>query len=167
MIIAMQRRMRKICLLWMGRQVQIWSLAMALPLAVKFCCQGNVRLGPIRMFGQFLLQRTDQNTSLVKLWVTHLTFSYPQSLILLEGNLLKPGNPHCGPTNQWPMTSRRATKIQPQYNCTCVNAPLTICLKCGKPHPPLAADQSVALVRRCWPKLLIGNTDNCWLLLFL
>jgi hypothetical protein len=32
--------------------------------------------------------------------------------------------------------------------------------------PPLVADQLAAPSRHCWPKLFIGNTDNCWLLFF-
>jgi hypothetical protein len=53
------------------------------------------------------------------------------SLILLEGNLLKLGNPYCGPTDQ------------PTIGHGGVNAPLTIRSKCGKTQPPSAADQSV------------------------
>ncbi len=44
--------------------------------------------------------------------------------------------------------------------------PLTICSKCGKTWPPLAANQSAALLRRCWPNLLIGSTNDCRLLFF-
>jgi hypothetical protein len=28
------------------------------------------------------------------------------ALTLLEGNLLKPGNPYCGPTDQWPTNNQ-------------------------------------------------------------
>jgi hypothetical protein len=59
------------------------------------------------------------------------------SLILLEGNLLKLGNPYWGPTKQ------------PTIGHGGINAPLTICLKCGKTWPPSAADQSVAQLRHC------------------
>ncbi len=41
-----------------------------------------------------------------------------------------------------------------------------MCSKCGKTGPLLAADQLMAPLRHCWPKLLIGDTDDCQLMCF-
>ncbi len=66
-----------------------------------------------------------------------------RSIVLLEGNLLKPGNPYCGlSTNRQPTNNQQPTNC-PKRNWNTasighsgIDAPLTICWKCGKTWPP-------------------------------
>jgi hypothetical protein len=51
--------------------------------------------------------------------------------------------------NQWPMTDRRGIKNTAKIGHGGIYAPLTICWKCGKTWPSLAADRLAAPLRRC------------------
>jgi hypothetical protein len=51
--------------------------------------------------------------------------------------------------NQWPTTDHRGIKNTAKIGHGGIYAPLTICWKCGKTWPSLAADQLVAPLRHC------------------